>query len=301
MSLRDNILELLDHLDGFEVNLNSYFDESGVNTMLNGVVSGRLSALAGYLRQLQMPDLLNVVIDLDPEPNNIVSVLETVRSYVSPELRRRIDVPDFAEPEIYTISTDDLVELIEKQRSTMISVATDGPRIQSVNREFIQRQGQVGSGLSERGIRDPNPFSDLWEWYGKWSSGDLPTYKSRRDFVRVLYDPLIRELRHGPTVRVVKEATGWERVDRGVDQHPNRGSGRVTQHRTVMKVLCRISSASQPRQSTVRRPIHTHEFWRPTSLSSAPVRRRKPGRDTNVHRVSARSARAMIALETSDP
>src|SRR5262249_35554917 len=58
----------------------------------------------------------------------------------------------------------------------------------------------------------PLPYRDLW--HGRWSSGDLPTYASRRAFVADLFDPLITQLRTGFPTPV--EATGWERVDRTV-------------------------------------------------------------------------------------
>jgi len=211
------VLGVLDELTSMDLNLNSYWEDSGYSKLINDLVSARLRALAGYLRQLAMPELLEVVLDLDPE-GAIVETIETVRTYIDPEVRRRLEEPTFTAPRTYDVSVDDLLVEIEAQRSLMISVATDGPRIQSVNREYLERRGRIASGLSERGIRDPNPFSDLWAWHGKWSSGDLPTYRSRREYIRELYDPVLDELRSGPTVRVLEEATGWEAVDRGVDQ-----------------------------------------------------------------------------------
>lgn len=72
-----------------------------------------------------------------------------------------------------------------------------------------------------KGIKDPNPHSDLWAWYGKWSSGDLPSYQSRRKYITDLYQPLIDHLDQSRLERIsepIKEPTGWARVDRGVDK-----------------------------------------------------------------------------------
>lgn len=91
VTLRDNILKLLEELDDMELNLNSYHDDSSYISLMNGMVSARLRALAGYLRQLKMPDLLEVVLALDPE-DRIVETLETIRVYVIPEVTRRLDV-----------------------------------------------------------------------------------------------------------------------------------------------------------------------------------------------------------------
>lgn len=69
----------------------------------------------------------------------------------------------------------ELISEIETQRQLMISVSTGGPRIQEKNKEYQRRRRTIRAALKRQGISDPNPYSDLWDWYGKWSSGDLPT------------------------------------------------------------------------------------------------------------------------------
>lgn len=114
-----------------------------------------------------------------------------------------------------------LVKEINAQRSLMIAVATGGPRIQSVNAEYQQRRDTIAAMLKNLGIPDPNPFSDLWAWYGKWSSGDLPSYHSRRKFISDLYDSLTDRLKRGTQPRssgIFKEPTGWAKVDRTLSE-----------------------------------------------------------------------------------
>ena len=75
--------------------------------------------------------------------------------------------------------------------------------------------------LGELGLEDPNPFQDLWEWYGRWSNGDLPSYRLRRSFLRELFAPLLEQLAHieaGRPVAALREPTGWPRVDRQVEK-----------------------------------------------------------------------------------
>jgi hypothetical protein len=84
---------------------------------------------------------------------------------------------------------------IEAQRNLMIAVATGGPRIDSVSREYAERQARIRDGLAGLGIDDPNPYRDLWEWYGKWSA-DLPSYQSRRQYLTDLFAPLLDRVRH---------------------------------------------------------------------------------------------------------
>jgi len=103
----------------------------------------------------------------------------------------------------------------------MISVSTGGSRIQEVNEEYKARKQRIREGLEALGITDPNPYSDLWRSYGKWSSGDLPTYQSRRLYISDLYDPLIERLGQGEIQggsHLFAEPTGWVRVDRGIDK-----------------------------------------------------------------------------------
>src|SRR5450759_198914 len=114
----------------------------------------------------------------------------------------------------------DLIVDLEAQRELMIAVATGGPRIDSVNDEYRLRRDRIISALSERKFEDLNPYNDLWKWYGKWSSGDLPTYQSRRAHVSDLYAPLIDALkkpRSDGLLAPLGPPTGWSRVDRGID------------------------------------------------------------------------------------
>jgi hypothetical protein len=96
------------------------------------------------------------------------------------------------------MTDEEFIHEIEAQRSLMIAVATGGPRIQSVNNEYTERRQRIREGLEEHRLRDPNPYADLWAWYGKWSSGDLPSYQSRRTYISGLYLPLLDQIRAGP-------------------------------------------------------------------------------------------------------
>jgi len=122
-------------------------------------------------------------------------------------------------------SSEELIQEIEAQRNLMVSVATGGARIQSVNEEYKVRRTRILTGLATLKIKDPNPYKDLWEWYGKWSSGDLPTYQSRRQYLADLFHPLIEGLKNysalTPSV-VFPEPTGWVKVDRSIEEARRR-------------------------------------------------------------------------------
>jgi hypothetical protein len=115
---------------------------------------------------------------------------------------------------------DELISDIQSQKDLMIAVATGGPRIQEKNPEYRERWGRIRKRLDKMGLEDPNPHSDLWQWYGRWSSGDLPTYQSRREYIANLYGGLedhLEKRRLGTCAEPTIALTGWTRVDRGVD------------------------------------------------------------------------------------
>ena len=132
----------------------------------------------------------------------------------------------------------DLIQSLDRLRNTMIAVSTGGPRIQDENAQFESTFDLVAQELSRRGIDNPIPYRSLWDWYGRWSSGDLPSYQSRRKFVASLFTPLIDRIRSG--FRADYEPTGWERVDRTVGELRNRLAAAQTeeQHQAV-GLLCR--------------------------------------------------------------
>jgi len=121
---------------------------------------------------------------------------------------------------ILTSKVNELIKEIELQKGLMISVATGGPRIQQVNEEYKDHRLSIMSTLQDMGIEDPNPFGDLWNWYGKWSDGSLPTYQSRRSYIASLFRPLLDNLvllAQRKSIEQV-EPTGWTRVDRNIEK-----------------------------------------------------------------------------------
>lgn len=140
-------------------------------------------------------------------------------------------------------SNEELIKEIEAQGSLMIAVATGGPRIQSVNAEYQNRREGIAAMLVDLGISDPNPFGDLWAWYGKWSGGDLPSYQSRRQFISDLYGPLVDRLKRGTPTRsttIFREPTGWAKVDRTLSEIRQRLERATTEEQfQAVGLLCR--------------------------------------------------------------
>jgi hypothetical protein len=118
------------------------------------------------------------------------------------------------------MTDDELIAGLEQIRSTLIAVATGGPRITNVNDDYQRTYATVAAALAQRHLANPITFSSLWDWYGRWSSGDLPSYQSRRTFVSELINPIINRIRTGRSDEL--QPTGWARVDRCVGELRDR-------------------------------------------------------------------------------
>ena len=148
-----------------------------------------------------------------------------------------------------------LLTNLGRLKAIMVAVATGGPAIDTVQPEFTALYDAVSAELLDRDLANPLPYRDLWEWYGRWSSGDLPTWASRRKFVAELFNPLERQIRLG--VKQPFEPTGWERVDRVVTQLRRRlASARNEEEFQGIGLLCRevLISLAQAVYDSKRHP-----------------------------------------------
>jgi len=141
------------------------------------------------------------------------------------------------------MTDEELITEIEAQRALMVAVATGGPRIQEVDAEYRRRRIKIQQGLTERGLQDPNPHTDLWRWYGTWSSGAYPSYSSRRVYMSELYEPLIDRIRQGHAKigsEIFEEPTRWVRVDHGMDKIRERlETASMEEEFQTVGLLCR--------------------------------------------------------------
>lgn len=136
----------------------------------------------------------------------------------------------------------ELLRTLERMRDIMVAVSTGGPRIDDANQEYREMFEIVDTELARLGIGNPIAFPDLWDWYGRWSSGDLPSYQSRREFLAAQFGPLLTQVRDhaaGRTTRSV-EPTGWPKVDRAVGEARSRLAAATTEEQfQAVGLLCR--------------------------------------------------------------
>ena len=125
----------------------------------------------------------------------------------------------------------------------MISVSTGGVRIDNVNTEYQVSYAETDAALRERGFHNPNPYSDLWDWYGHWSTGDLPSYQSRRQFLAEMFTPLFQRVRNraaGRDTGEKEDITGWPKVDRTIGEIRKRlAEAKNEEQFQAVGLLCR--------------------------------------------------------------
>lgn len=83
-----------------------------------------------------------------------------------------------------------LKQNIETVRNIMESVATGGNRIQEEDERYKKLNTQIASDCKRLNLTYNNPYSNLWEWYGKWKA-DFPTYQERRTYINELFAPTL--------------------------------------------------------------------------------------------------------------
>jgi hypothetical protein len=138
---------------------------------------------------------------------------------------------------------EELATVIEQQAALMVAVATGGPRIEDRQKEYRTRRRQIREELRRLGLEDPNPYGDLWAWYGYWSQ-QLQGYASRRAYIRELYQPLLDALEHLAARTIGADLqpaeTGWARVDHQLSQLRERyATADTSEDCQAVGLLCR--------------------------------------------------------------
>jgi len=78
-------------------------------------------------------------------------------------------------------------DLIEKIKKIMTDVATGQAKIQDTNDEYKKLFRELDDIFSSTNQKNPNQFSDLWEFYSFWKKKKMDTYAERRSYVIELY------------------------------------------------------------------------------------------------------------------
>lgn len=82
------LINLLDDLEAFEINLNAYFDDLEPQGVIDTVLTGKINSLVSFCQSFGWNDLLPSIIDMTPLRGTAVESLEVIQSFVVPAARR---------------------------------------------------------------------------------------------------------------------------------------------------------------------------------------------------------------------
>jgi very-short-patch-repair endonuclease len=78
---------LLDDLDGFQLNVNSYYEDRGYMELVDSLVRGKIDALAMSLERLNFRSQSDELKRLTYEPGGVIPVLEVLRRSIIPHVK----------------------------------------------------------------------------------------------------------------------------------------------------------------------------------------------------------------------
>ena len=119
-----------------------------------------------------------------------------------------------------TTSKEKLIEDISFLKNILISVSTGGYRIQDVNVEYGRKYHLTDSALQKINLKNPNPFKDLWEWYGMWHS-NFARFNERRTYINEMFNTVIKilsETESPDLISITVDLTDWERIERSINE-----------------------------------------------------------------------------------
>lgn len=111
-----------------------------------------------------------------------------------------------------------LKQNIETVRNIMVSVATGGNLIKEVDEKYKKLNNQISRDCKRLNLTYNNPYSDLWEWYGKWKA-DFSTYQERRTYINELFASTLayfEESENYNNIETFVELDDWERIHRAI-------------------------------------------------------------------------------------
>lgn len=108
---------------------------------------------------------------------------------------------------------------LEAIKDLMISVATGGERIQTVDARYKSLHNSINTRCKKLNIKYDNNFAGLWDWYARWSN-DFPHYQERRQFINELlaptFDVFVSDNSNPSLSTPIVELSDWDRINRTV-------------------------------------------------------------------------------------
>lgn len=248
--------ELLEIINSSEI----HFEESGYDNWNGGIILFTININVDVSTFVTLREYIEKI------EADLLSRFEFATRHNNDEVITSVRIIPKSQPKICwnkmsgITTKEEIISDIDFIRSTMVSVSTGGQRIQEVNDEYRSRYNTLNIALQKLSIQNPNPYKDLWEWYGKWSA-DFPHYRERRAFVSEIYNNLIETLNESPDsnkTNVTINLTGWERIARTINEIKSRqNEAKEEEQFQAIGLLCRevIITLSQAVFAKEKHPI----------------------------------------------
>ena len=155
------------------------------------------------------------------------------------------------------LDSDVTLARLQRMRDIMVSVSTGKGGIDQVNDEYRTLFADTDAVLTSLGIANSNPFPDLWDWYGRWRSGDLPSYNSRREHLATIFNPLLEQIR--------ARRSGQSRVPQELAPKELTGEPVIFLSHAAADV-----ALAEHLEETFRRDVKGYDVFRTTRLGQIP-------------------------------
>lgn len=86
--MEEDVLALIDELEDFQVNVNSYYSDGDYTSFVDSLLVGKLRSLKLYCQKMQLYHLITAIDELNSEPGTAIETLETLRGYILKDVRR---------------------------------------------------------------------------------------------------------------------------------------------------------------------------------------------------------------------
>jgi hypothetical protein len=110
MKINRAMLSLLDDIENYKINVNSYYEDSSYESFNESVLYSKAKSLGKYLQSIGLTSLSEEINKLDFVNGNCITILEFFKSYIIPEVRRLIEEIDARDSQK---NMDKIIELLK--------------------------------------------------------------------------------------------------------------------------------------------------------------------------------------------
>jgi hypothetical protein len=151
----------------------------------------------------------------------VAGTLLQLTRYYAREMSDFDSADDWHASEPAGTSLQDAIDLIQRQGALVMAIATQGPRIETVDHQYQHRRRRIRRALEGSGVHDPFPWSSLWE--ARQALQTVGGWADRRAEVHRLMSRSIEDLeRRLETIPLDDDMSAagpnWADVDRRVDE-----------------------------------------------------------------------------------